>query len=203
MLASIMDCQAQELVTHLNTDATFERTEQPSAHAWIPAPYGTFRTRDGWLVLAMAPLAALGAALDEPRLTEMTGEDDGVRYRDEIHTIVADRLAERTTDEWIEFFDARRLWSGPVATYADLAEHPQVSAMHMIETVEHPDAGPVRMPAPPLRLSQTPTSIRRAAPQLGADTDAALLEWCGWPAERIEQARADGAFGEPKEETSP
>ena len=117
MLASVLDCQVQELVTHLNTEATFERTEVPSAHSWIPAPYGTFRTRDSWLVLAMAPLAALGEALDEPRLSRadrcpMTASTTGTRSTRSL----ARRLLERTTDEWVAFFDARRLWSGPVAT---------------------------------------------------------------------------------------
>jgi crotonobetainyl-CoA:carnitine CoA-transferase CaiB-like acyl-CoA transferase len=203
MLASMLDCQVQELVAYLNAGASFERTEQPSAHAWIPAPYGVYRSSDGWIVLAMAPLPALGEALDEPRLVEMTDADDGVRHRDQIQTIVAGRLAQRTTDEWIEFFDARRLWSGPVATYDDLARHPQVSATQMIATIDHPDAGPVRMPAPPLRMSGTPASIRSAPPRLGADTDEAMREWSGWSDERVDAARARGAFGVPAREDRP
>jgi crotonobetainyl-CoA:carnitine CoA-transferase CaiB-like acyl-CoA transferase len=200
MLATVMDCQTQELVTHLNTDATFERTEEPSAHAWIPAPYGTFRTRDSWLVLAMAPLVALGEALDEPRLTELGGADDGVQHRDEIHRLVGARLLERTTSEWVAFFDERRLWSGPVATYDDLAEHPQVQATGMIQTIEHEVAGEVRMPAPPLRLSDTPAEIRLAPPRLGADTDAAMREWLAWDDERVRTARTAGAFGTPPDQ---
>lgn len=195
MLGAVLDCQMQELVTYLNTGTAFERSRLPSAHAWIPAPYGVFQTQDGWLALAMAPLPALSVALDEPRLAELTDDDDGILHRDEIHGIVARRLAERPTAEWIELFDAHRLWSGPVATYADLVQSPQVTETGMLASIDHPVAGEVRMPAPPVRLSATPASIRRAPPRLGADTAEALADWLGWDEDRLGRARQAGAFG--------
>lgn len=200
MLGAVMDCQVQELAAHLNSDATFERTTEPSAHSWIPAPYGVFRTRDSWLVLAMTPPVALADALDEPRLAEFTGPNDGIAHRDEIHAIVARRLRERTTDEWVTFFDERRLWSGPVAHYDDLIDHPQVRATDMIVEIDDGEGTPIRLPAPPLRLSATPTGIRRAPPRLGADTDEVMGEWLGWSDERLARAHAAGAFGGPQAE---
>ena len=143
----------------------------------------------------MAPLPQLGAALGEPVLTAMTDEDDGMRRRDEIDAILAPILAARTTEAWVTFFDAHRLWSGPVATYAELERHPQVVAGGFISEVTHPVAGTIRLPAPPLRLSATPATIRRAPPLLGADTRDALREWLGWGESRLAEAAADGAFG--------
>jgi crotonobetainyl-CoA:carnitine CoA-transferase CaiB-like acyl-CoA transferase len=195
MLGVIMDCQLQELTTFLNGGTIFPRTERPSAHAWIPAPYGVYRTADAWLVLAMAPLPQLGVALGVRELAAMTDEDDGMRRRDEIDAILAPLLATRTTEEWVTFFDAHRLWSGPVATYAELERHPQVIAAGLISEVAHPVAGTVRLPSPPLRMSATPATIRRAPPQLGADTRDALREWLGWDEERLTDASAAGAFG--------
>ena len=197
MLGVIMDCQSQELTAFLNGGTTFPRTERPSAHAWIPAPYGVYRTVDAWLVLAMAPLPALGAALGQRGLEAMTDEDDGMRRRDEIDAILEPILATRTTAAWVTFFDSHRLWSGPVATYADLEHHPQVVATGLIAEVPHPVAGTVRLPAPPLRLSATPASIRRPPPALGADTRDALREWLGWDEARLADAAAAGAFGAP------
>jgi crotonobetainyl-CoA:carnitine CoA-transferase CaiB-like acyl-CoA transferase len=195
MLGVIMDCQAQELATYLNGGTTFPRTERPSAHSWIPAPYGVYRTADAWLVLAMAPLPELGGVLGEPRLAAMTDEDDGMVRRDEIDAILEPILASRTTAEWVAFFDAHRLWSGPVATYQDLEHHPQVVAAELIAEVGHPVAGRLRLPAPPLRMSATPPSIRRAPPLLGADTETAFREWLGWDEARLAAAARAGAFG--------
>jgi crotonobetainyl-CoA:carnitine CoA-transferase CaiB-like acyl-CoA transferase len=194
MLGVLMDCQVQELTTYLNTGVAFDRPARPTAHAFIPAPYGVYRTADGWMVLAMAPLPALGAVLGEPRLEAMTGEDDGVTRRDEITDILDAILATRRTAEWIELFDAHRLWAGPVSTYRELAGHPHVAAEGLVVTMEHP-AGAVRMPAPPLRLSATPPSVRRAPPALGADTEDAIREWLGWDEPTLDAAAEAGAFG--------
>ena len=161
----------------------------------IPAPYGVFRTADSWLALAMAPLPALGHALDEPLLCELTGDDDGIVHRDRIHALVARRLQERTTSEWVSFFDERRLWSGPVAHYDELATHPQVEATDMIVAVEDHAGRALRLPAPPVQLSATPASVRRGPPRLGADTAVVLDEWLGWGDERIAREQAAGAFG--------
>jgi crotonobetainyl-CoA:carnitine CoA-transferase CaiB-like acyl-CoA transferase len=200
MLGAVMDCQVQELTTQLNSEARFERSQEPSAHSWIPAPYGVFRTADAWLALAMAPLAALGEALDEPWLAGLTGDDDGVVHRDAIHALVRRRLLERTTAEWTAFFDERRLWSGPVAHYDDLVTHPQVEATDMIVSIEDAAGGELRLPAPPVRLSSTPAGIRHAPPDLGADTAGVLGEWLGWSEARIGQAAVAGAFGPERDE---
>jgi len=195
MLGVILDCQAQELAAFLNGGTTFERTERPSAHAWIPAPYGVYRTADAWLVLAMAPLPRLGEVLGEPRLAAMVDEDDGVTHRDVIAAILAPILATRTTAAWVTFFDEHRLWSGPVLRYADLERHPQVVATRLIAEVPDPVAGTLRLVAPPVRMSDTPPSIRRAPPRLGGDTHEALGEWLGWDHARVEAAGRAGAFG--------
>lgn len=199
MLGVILDCQAQELAAFLNGGTTFERGQRPSAHAWIPAPYGVYRTADAWLVLAMAPLPRLGEVLGEPRLAALTDEDDGVTHRDAIDAILAPILAARTTAEWVAFFDEQRLWSGPVLRYEDLERHPQVVATRLIEEVSHPVAGTLRLVAPPLRMSATPPTIRRPPPRLGADTADALRDWLGWDDRRIAAAAHEGAFGAPTE----
>ena len=76
MLGVTMDAQTQELTTHLNLGILPERSEESSAHAWIPAPYGVYKTADGFIVLAMAPTHILGEALDSDRLREFTDWSD-------------------------------------------------------------------------------------------------------------------------------
>ena len=55
MLGVVMDCQAQELTTYLNLGLLPERTRAPFAHAWVTAPYGVYRTADGWMTIAQVP----------------------------------------------------------------------------------------------------------------------------------------------------
>jgi crotonobetainyl-CoA:carnitine CoA-transferase CaiB-like acyl-CoA transferase len=194
MLAAIMDCQMQELTTHLNLGLVPERPQTPSAHAWLPAPYGVYPTADGYITLAMAPLTVLGEALGIPRLADFGAWNDGMEHRDEIWTLVAARMPDRTTAEWIEILDAHKLWSGPVYRYPDLVNDPHVVATGMIATVDHPTAGPVRVPAPPIRMSETPTGIHRAPPLLGQHTDEVLRDVLGYGDDQVEAMRAGGAI---------
>lgn len=199
MLGTVLDAQIQELVAFLNGGLAPERPAVRTAHALIPAPYGVYRAADGWLVLAMAPLSALGDALGDDRLRAMDDEVDGTTRRGEIDEIIVSILATRTTAEWIAWFDARRLWSGRVYTYAELERDPHIVATGAFVEVEHPIAGTIRMPAPPLHLSATDVAIRRPPPRLGEHGDEVLAEVAGYDSARLAALRRSGALGVPEE----
>lgn len=63
----------------------------------------------------------------------------------------------------------------------------------MLTTVDHPRAGTVRTPGVPLRLSETPTAIRRAAPLLGEHTVEVLRDLLGYGPDRIGALIGTGA----------
>ncbi|CAN5844994.1 hypothetical protein BH24CHL6_BH24CHL6_03720 [soil metagenome] len=195
MLGSALDSQAQELVAFLNAGLEPTRPSVRTAHALIPAPYGVYHAADGWLVLAMAPLVALAAAIDAPALASMDDELDGTTRQAEIEALVAPIIRRRTTAEWIAHFDELRLWSGRVYTYAELEADPHVRAIGAFVEIEHPVAGRLRMPAPPISLSSTPTAVRLAPPPLGEHTDSVLREVCGYSDRQIDQLRASGTLG--------
>jgi crotonobetainyl-CoA:carnitine CoA-transferase CaiB-like acyl-CoA transferase len=194
MLAVVMDCQAQELTTFLNLGLLPERTTAPFAHAWVTAPYGVYRTADGWMTIAQVPLATLGVALGSERLAQLTAWDDGITHRDEVHGIVSAIIPTRCTAEWLGIFAEHKLWGGPVYDYRALADDPHVAATGMIGSVEHPVHGTLRMPSPPLHLSETPATIRTPPPMLGQHTEAVLRAELGLDDDRILALRASGAI---------
>jgi crotonobetainyl-CoA:carnitine CoA-transferase CaiB-like acyl-CoA transferase len=169
------------------------RTEEPLAHAWNNAPYGVYPTADGWVAIAMSPLDALGAALDNDRLRQMTKWSDGVTYRDEVYRIVRGILPSKTSSDWLRIFDQHRLWSGKVYTYEDLARDEHVLATDMIVETEHLKAGPLRMPNVPLKMSGTPVAVRSAPPLLGEHTDRVLRGLLRYDQQRIDSLRECGA----------
>jgi len=195
MLSVVMDAQSQELVTYLNTGIEAERSQESGAHAHIGAPYGVYETADGWITLAMCPPVALAEAIDVPALARFTDYDDGVTHRDDIYRLVRPAMRARTTADWLPILDAAGIWAGPVYDHAALAVDPHVLATGMITEVEHPVAGTVRTPAPPLHLSDTPTAIRRPAPLLGEHTLEVLGELPGYDPARIADLAESGAVG--------
>ncbi len=195
MLSVVMDAQSQELVTFLNTGIEAQRSEESSAHVAITAPYGVYETADGWITLAMCPLPALGEAIGVDRLKEMDDVDDGVRYRDEIYRLVRPAMKARTSAEWLTILDRHNVWAGPVYTHEELANDPHVVAMGMISEIEHPRAGSVRMPTPPIRLSDTKLAIAQPPPLLGEQTEEILASLPGYDASRVAALAESGAIG--------
>jgi len=61
----------------------------------------------------------------------------------------------------------------------------------MIVEVEHPVAGKLRMPGIPVKLSETPGSIRMPAPVLGQHTVDVLEDLLGLTDDEIEQLKAE------------
>jgi crotonobetainyl-CoA:carnitine CoA-transferase CaiB-like acyl-CoA transferase len=186
MLAVVLDCQLQELVTFLNAGLTPDRTEERGAHGSIPAPYGSYETSDGWLNLAMCPLPALGEVLDNEWLRSLTDYHDGHIHRDEIYRTIRDAFKGRTTAEWIELCDAKGVWAGPVYDFPALAEDPHVIAENYIVDQPQLHGGSARTIRPPLKMSATAPTIRRGAPALGEHTEEILID-LGVAPERVRE----------------
>jgi len=194
MFSVVLDCQAQEMVTYLNTGEMPERTEEPGAHASIGAPYGTYRTADGWLTLAMAHLPNLGEALDDDWLRSLEAYNDGQTKRDEIYRRIRHRFEDRPTEEWLEVLEANGVWAGPVYDYEQLEHDPHVIATGMI--TEQPQSfGPVRTVRVPVQMSGTPEGIHRGAPLLGEDSEEILRNLLGYDEDRIQELIEIGAIG--------
>jgi CoA:oxalate CoA-transferase len=113
----------------------------------------------------------------------------------EMRAAVAQAMRQQTTREWQEALDAAGVPNGPINRIDDVVHDPQVLARDMMQSVEHPVAGMTQLPGVPIKLSETPGSIRRPAPVLGAHTDEVLREWLGMEDEQIGELKAQGAFG--------
>ncbi len=192
MFSVVLDAQLQELVTYLNAGRQPERTREESAHASIPAPYGVYRTADGWLTLAMSPLPALGDLLDDDYLRSLTDYQDGMVHKDAAYASLRNRFVERTTAEWIGACDRHGIWAGPVYDYEQLAADPHVREVGMFVEQPHYTGESVRTARIPVQLSGTPTAIRRGAPALGQHSREILID-AGVAADVVDKLIAQGA----------
>ncbi len=193
MLDAIATIQMQELSVFTVGHKPQERSAEPHAHVYIRAPYGTFATSDGYIVVAFPPLRKFGEAISEPAFLEMNEEVEGWTRRDEIFARTRDRLKTRNSAEWLEVFAAADIWAGPVYGYGDLVADPQAAHNGTFVEYDHPTEGRVKTPGFPIRFSRTPSVVARGAPLAGEHTREVLLE-AGYDASRIDALIASGAI---------
>ena len=154
---------------------------QGNRHATI-APYETFTTADGEIVIAVGndeiwkrfcPAAGLPELADDPRFA--TNKDRMENYHDMRPPI--DRVFRTATNaEWIARLNAAGVANGEVRDIGQMLNDPQLAAREMVQTLMHPTIGATRVIGAPIKLSATPASLRTAPPVLGQHTDTVLGE---------------------------
>jgi crotonobetainyl-CoA:carnitine CoA-transferase CaiB-like acyl-CoA transferase len=152
-----------------------------SAHR-LAAPYQALRASDGWFTVGANNdklFAGLCAAIGRP---DLVGDTRFARARDRMtnrNALVAD--IEKTTAgapcaHWLARLDAAGVPAGPINTYAEALVDPHALARDMIVDLDHPGAGAIKALGVPVKLSDTPGAVDRAAPLLGQDNAALLAE---------------------------
>lgn len=103
-----------------------------------------------------------------------------------------ERFLTRTRDEWVAELEPVDIPFGPVLGIAEALETDHARARDMLLEVDHPVEGRVPQLGFPIKLSDTPASIRTAPPQLGEHTDAVLAA-LGYDETRIGALKKAGA----------
>ena len=91
-------------------------------------------------------------------------------------TLVAEVIAERTSEEWLQLLEDAEIPVARLNTMADLYTDPHLSDVGFFKDLEDPHDGKLRLPSSPVRFSDTPASFTRAAPMLGEHTAEVLRE---------------------------
>ncbi len=183
MLRAALDLQLEVVSYHLN-GARMRKSPTSLASMIHPGPYGIYETKDGYLALSMSPLPVLQEALQLPELAPLATERFNHPKREQIARILEPVLRTRTTAEWVEFLVPRGVWAAPVLDYDGVFADPAVCDADVVEEVEHPAAGRVRLLRFPLEFSGGRAEVRRLPPLPGEHTEEILRE-AGYREEEI------------------
>jgi formyl-CoA transferase len=162
------------------------------------APSNAYRCKDG----AYALIAGNGDSIfkrlmgligrpdlaSDPSLADNSGR---VARVEEIDQVIGAWAAEHTVDDVLAALDSASVPAGRIYTVADIAADPHYAAREMLQNITLQDGSSMTIPGIVPKLSRTPGSHRRNAPDLGQDTDRILSEM-GLNAAQIEQLKAQG-----------
>ncbi|MEK7848339.1 MAG: CaiB/BaiF CoA-transferase family protein [Chloroflexota bacterium] len=103
-------------------------------------------------------------------------------------------FATRTRQEWWQFFWDKNVCSGPVNYVDEAFRDPQLLHRDMLLEFDHPTVGKVRQLGMPIKLSDTPGTVRTLGVPTGTHTEEVLAE-LGYAKKDIAALRGQGALG--------
>ncbi len=149
-------------------------------------PFQTFRTLDGWMVVAAGNdvmFRRFCDILDRPDLKDdpryasnKLRNENQARLESEIEAI----LAARSTADWLAFLDPAGIPASGINDVATVMAHPQVEPRNMVVDVDDPTAGKLRVAGNPIKLSgYDDPQTRASAPDVDQDRARILEELTG------------------------
>lgn len=168
MLESILDFQFEVLTCFYNDGRELPvRSEINNGHAYLSAPYGIYRTADGYLALAMGNITQLATLLACDALRNFTNTAEWFEKRDEIKTILAGHLLARNTDAWLAVLEPADIWCAKVLDYDTLVQENGYQTLNMELKVKTSNGLSITTTRCPIRIDGEIFASAIGAPLLG------------------------------------
>src|ERR1700681_530190 len=167
-----------------------------SAHQAI-APYQAVRSADGWFTfgantqahwLRCCTVLGLDALANDERFVT---NERRMANRDELIAAIEATTTTQPSAHWTARLNEAGIPCGPILRFDQVFNDPHLAARGFFVDAPHETLGPVRQIGSPMRFSETPARIARAAPVLGADS-ADVLRGLGISDDELARLARDG-----------
>jgi crotonobetainyl-CoA:carnitine CoA-transferase CaiB-like acyl-CoA transferase len=168
----------------------------------LNAPYQAFPVADGWITVGAANQKNWLKLLEVLEAPALGNDPRFSTNADRMHNLPALQaeltafFKTRTSAEWLRRLEEAGVPAGPVLDVRQMQADPQALAREMVVETTHPTAGKVKSIGLPIKFSETPGSVTRAAPVLGQHTREVLREH-GFSDAEADQMAAQGAIEMP------
>ena len=133
-------------------------------------PYQNFQTKDKEIIIAVGNdrqfqrFCSLINTEELPQDERFATANARIIYREELIPKLQEVILTKTADEWLTLFQENNIPCGPINTLDRVFTDEQVLERQMIQEVEHPTVGIVKLLGSPIKLSDTPVTIERHPP---------------------------------------
>lgn len=177
MLESILDFQFESITTFYHDGgAPTVRPKSNSAHAYLGAPYGVYKTQNGYLALAMGAIPFLGELLGCNELTNYPEPASWFTERDVIKKVLADHLATDTTEKWLSILEPADIWCANIMDWDTLFAQDGFKVLDMIQKVTMGDGFEYETTRCPIKIDGEYLTSTLGSPMLGEHTNSIVKE---------------------------
>lgn len=172
LLESAIDMQFEVLTTFLNDGEKLpERAGvRGSGHSYLSAPYGVYKTKDGFLALAMGDLTKIAACVGlQP--AEYQDQRKWFTRRDQILQTLGQTLIFRTSSQWLEQLQLAGIWCAEVSDYASFLSSPGFKASGMMQQLNFASGETLQTTRSVFVIDGKPAYAAKPAPTTGQDNE--------------------------------
>ena len=171
LMEAMLDFQFEVLTTYLNNGKRKpKRSNYNNAHAYLAAPYGIYKTKDGYIALSMTPIPKLGELIKLDSIMKYIDPNDSFVKRDEIKELIGDFITTNTTQHWLDILQPADVWCSEVLEWDQMLEHEGFKVMDMLQIIRRSDGLNIETLRCPIRFNDEVFKSDIAAPKIGQHT---------------------------------
>ena len=168
LMESLLDFQFEFLTTYYNSKQDIKRSQVNNGNPMLGAPYGIYKTANGYIAIAMMDIHVLGNAVDCAALLQYAQKNVFVN-RDEIKSILHHHLLSQPTKYWLEKLQTKDLWAMEVLDWNRMVATEAYQKLQMEQVVTAANGQEITTTTCPIRINGQKLYASKAAPALGAN----------------------------------
>ena len=178
LVEALLDFQFEVLTTYFNDgNRKPQRSSYNNAHAYLSAPYGIYKTSNGYIAIAMTPLPQLGELLDLNSIKDLNDQKEWFTKRDEIKKDIGDWIEKQTTEHWLSILEPADIWCAKVLDWETMVKHEGFKILDMVQKIKRDDGLDIETLRCPIRIDGEIFKSSKAAPKIGNDNNSIMKEF--------------------------
>lgn len=175
LMESLLDFQFELLTTYYTNHKQPQRSKVNNGQPLLSAPYGVYKTADGFIAIAMMEIAVIAKAIGCTALHAFA-QEEAFAKRDEIKQILADFVLTKNSKHWLTMLQDEGLWAMEVLDWEQMMEQEAYKVLQMEQTVHAGNKTMVTTRCP-IRINGKRLYADKAAPQLGEHNEKIKKEF--------------------------
>lgn len=161
------------------------------------APYESFHCQDGYINIAAGNDSLYAKTCEAVGLPELSKDprfvNNGsrVKNREALTLLLEEKMKTLTVKDLQKKLDGVGVPNGPIWSLDQTLTSEQAYALEMVQEIDHPTIGKLKVTGIPVKLSQTPGTIELPPPTLGQHTEEILTRVLGYSNSEVENLRKE------------